>query len=254
MLKRRCDDYRDHLRQVFDYLLTNSAVLSHCSDMVLSCQMNKGSLDTARQRRQPGWKVSVEPNWMVLINDATVCGVQGRAKLIVGGHIEVRDGLLVNQSVAVCISLTPDEAVAAPNQYASEDLEGGQPVIVRRFHFDYDPSLMGNDRPRSHFQYGGRFQPGLVNVQNIRYRLYSSLDLPRIPFPPYDLVLTFDVFLSQFETPLSEIAEDSRWRSLVRMSEELWLNGYYRDVNRFLSGAQRSPTLYERLCEPVDWL
>lgn len=253
-LKRRCEDYRDHLKDVFEYLLANGLVRSHCSDMVPSCSANQSTLSTARMKKHTAWSVSVEPNWAVRIEHRALCGVQGRTKLVVGGVIRVTDGLLVRQSIAVCILLIPDQTLAASDEYASEDLVVGQPVVVRRFHFDYDPILQRKDRLHCHLQYGGVFRADLVQDENIRYRLYSSLDLPRIPFPPYDLVLAFDVFLKQLRTPLRQLTEEPRWRNLVRKSEQLWLEGYYKEVNHFLGSVNRSGTLYERLCCSTDWI
>jgi hypothetical protein len=199
-----------------------------------------------------GFDVSIDPNWEIQVDPCPIHGVNGVTKLIVGGAVSVGAGPALMQSIAVALLLESHESVPAKNNMQAERLARGEKVLVRRFHFDYDTSLKNPAYPRSHVQYGGKAARH-TSVSDVHYRLYS-IDLPRIPFPPFDLVLTLDFFLHQFQTPLQDMVEEARWINLVKESERLWLRGYYQEAADHLAPNDRSGTLYSKLSQHVDWI
>lgn len=78
--------------------------------------------------------------------------------------------------------------------------------------------------------------------------------MPRIPCPPFDLVLAVDFFLRQFATPLRDMVLESGWLKLVRESERLWLRGYFRELADHLAVNERAKTFYQRISDHVDWM
>jgi len=221
--------------------------------MYQSCVPIEAQLAAANRRRGfQGFSISLDPNWEIPIDPCPILGVKGDAKLVVGGRISVTREPIIEQSIALAILLEAGEHISLPNNKQSEALGKGDRVLIRRFHFDYDTGLGSPGYPRSHLQYGGKFS-GHIAVPNVQYRLYS-IDMPRIPFPPFDLVLALDFFLRQFQTPLKDMVEESRWLSLVKTSEHLWLRGYFQEVSDHLAPTERKTTFYKRISDHVDWL
>ena len=154
----------------------------------------------------------------------------------------------------MCLIHSPyeDPDTTKCQEYASIETPCGESEIVRRFHFDIDLELDKQDRPISHLQYGGDFSSNHVNHnQQINYRLYKAIDEPRLPSPPYNLTLILDLFLAQFATNASKIRKESRWRNLVKESEEFWLGCYFESIHNSFAGKRSKETLYEHLCRVV---
>jgi hypothetical protein len=248
----RCRDYLHHLYEVFTFLATYERVPIDVPEVHHSCAANASKLSAVRKVSKgfPGFGVSISPNWEIPTAPCPVLGVNGSATLIVGGEISVNRGPTLRQSIVIALLLEAQEHIGKVNNKQAEPLEEGERVLIRRFHFDYDTALASPGYPRSHLQYGGKFS-GHVPA-GAAYRLYS-LDLPRIPCPPFDLVLALDFFLRQFPTSLRDMVDESRWLKLVRESERLWLRGYFQEVAQHLDASDRSLTFYGRLSEHVDW-
>lgn len=252
--ENRCRDYLNHLFDVFSFLVRYSRVQTDVPTMHHSCVSTEAKLAAVKRRQKgfSGFGISLDPNWEIPLDPCPVHGVNGDAKLVIGGIIDVSKGPKIKQSIVIAILLEALEHVALPNSKQSEALAKGDRVLIRRFHFDYDTALASPCYPRSHLQYGGKFS-GHIAVPNVEYRLYA-IDMPRIPFPPFDLVLAIDFFLRQFQTPLQDMVEESRWLNLVKESERLWLRGYFQELADHLTPRDRKKTFYKRLSDHVDWI
>jgi len=248
----RCRNYLEHLYEVFKFLVAQPTIAANCPEMLASCSGLETSLAAHKASpRSRKWELDLKPNWEIPVLPNPVHGVPVAAKLIIGGRIQVSDVPHIDQSINASILVTAVRQIRRNSNAHAEPLRPGERAIIRRFHFDYDTALTGNDRPRSHLQYGGKFLPSVVQTRSIRYSLFSGLEFPRIPFPPYDLVLTLDLFLRQFSTPLSDLIRENRWVNLVKQSERLWLRGYFEEIAVCLRQANRP--VYSHLCEHVDW-
>lgn len=252
-LKTRCEEYRDNLFKAFVYLTTHNLVRQYGS-MLNSVSAARGVLSDAKRRSGYPWIVDVNPNWRIPVLDETVCGVPGNTELLVGGRIQVDDSRpKIEQSVNVCVLFTPKADVAETNGYGCSRLLRSHTYVVRRFHFDYDSSYIGNDRPRTHFQYGGTPQSEIRST-NMAYHLFSSLDIPRVPYAPYDIVLVLDLFLRQFRTPLEAVVADPKWKSVVCESERLWLTGYFGHLHQHINQNVARDPLHVCQTQHIDWM
>lgn len=251
-IKKRCDSYKTHLKDASIFLMNNSMIRRYAPYISISC----GIIYKGLSNKNTAWNVNLTPAWEIPVDPIggkTICGCPGEVKLVIMGAVNLRDDLEIEQSISVSILFTPDKDHDEENGYSCGPLSADQSVIIRHFHFDYDTTLKDNDRPRSHLQYGGH-DPSKYLKGAHQYRLFKSLELPRIPLPPLDPVLTLDLFLSQFNTPISNILEDKTWVNLVKTSEKLWLKGYYKELNEHLdSNDKNKGKLYQRQCEKVDW-
>ena len=196
------------------------------------------------------YTLSIKPNFAIeyvnpLLNNKSAC----KFYMCVGGMIEIRKSLLVSQSISLSIL------------YKSEsDLEkktadiwccpmfGTKYQVIRKFHFDFDGQLDCGQWPISHLQYGGKdlrdYMP--FNNSNINYELFSVLDTPRLPTPPYSLVLCFDMFLRSLETAASDLTKEKFWRESVVQAEKQWMVPFYKNALNFLEQrTDTNETLYD---------
>lgn len=250
--QNRCKAYLEHLHEVFSFLVTYGRVQIDTPQMYHSCATSESRLASDRRKKGPAsFSLSIEPNWEIPISPSPIHGIRGDASLIVGGTVSAGRGPTVQQSIVIALLLQASEKITLPNSNQAEALEKGDRVLIRRFHFDYDTTLKSPKYPRSHLQYGGKHS-GHIDLSDVQYRLYS-VDVPRIPFPPFDLVLVLDFFLRQFQTPLADMVEEARWLNLVRVSERLWLGGYFQQIASHLDQKGRTETYYKHISEHVDW-
>ncbi len=252
-IRSRCKDYRSHIKKAVQFLSKHNVVNKNCPEMYGSCQTMLSSLAVTPKKNNP-WRVEISQAWRIPVTKNKLCGAQGDSSLIITGYINTKNGKLQDQSISVSLILNPNKNQKEVNGYDSGKLVKNVPVVVRRFHFDYDLGIDENDRPRSHIQYGGKFEKDRIGIDNLQYRLFSSLETPRIPCPPYDLVLVVDLFLHQYETPLDQIKQEPEWQRLVKESEELWTKGYYCVLTNHLNSTGATESLYKRQCSHVDWI
>ena len=246
----RCNDYLDNLREAFRYLVARSIVREKCSGMHANCSDLLGQFSAAKGIKGD-WEVSIN-RWNIPVIDPTVCGVPGKTELLIQGIILTENLLLQRQCITASVLLEPNRDIQIGDGYDSPFLRQGEWYVVRRFHFDYDIRTDNDDHPRSHLQYGGNFHKDPEHSQ-IRYELFEKPKAPRIPYPPYDVVLCTDLFLRQFNTPISEIVDDSGWTGIVRKSEKLWVGNYYKELASYI-GQTDSVVLHKRQQKYVDWL
>jgi hypothetical protein len=95
----------------------------------------------------------------------------------------------------------------------------GRRVIVR-YHFDRANS--GQDGPRYHLQVGGNARPEEYCW------LPEPLDVPRLPFPPLDIVLGCEMIMANFfPDAYRDIRLDPLWRGAVRLAQSECHHDYY---------------------------
>jgi hypothetical protein len=162
--------------------------------------------------------------------------------LVVGGVIKLSNMTIVGSSISVSIAFVTGRCeTAAPameinRQSCCLPLCEDRLRIVRRFHFDFQPNEKG--KPQAHLQYGGVFQRSAF-PHEVHYCLEHFLETPRIPYFPMDFVLVLDMFIRNFNTPLSKWKTESRWRKLVKESEQFWLKKYMNDVALHLNSTDK---------------
>lgn len=248
VLSGRFGEYRDNLRKALRYL-ARSPLVNSCSGVQANCSSNEDILVQAKNNNRMQWYVNIN-NWKIPITTNDVCGAPGEAALYIEGYITTQNFPQLAQCITASVILTPSKNVNPSDGYDSPILKKGQDIVVRRIHFDYDPVAAGH--PRSHIQYGGNYDRGEQHSQ-VRYELFERPKEPRIPFPPYDIVLCMDLILRQFKTPLSPIVDDKPWIDICRESEKLLIKGYYLKLSNHISNTDGT-TLHQRQLEQVDWL
>jgi hypothetical protein len=249
-----CQQYLDHLKDLLIHVKTDRQIES--SGHVTRIDASRG-IDLVKAIKATKGKGNTSftiTGWEFELDSEIFCGPRGTTKLVFGGTIAIQNGRLKNQSFAVCITFEPKEQVGEPicSLHACHPINKTECEVVRRFHFDLDFDLEKRDRPLSHLQYGGKFDQSHMQTENtINYRLFKAIDSPRLPIPPYDPVLILDMFLKQCSTRQGGSLRSSKWQSLVKTSEELFLKRYFDAANKHLNKASRT-SLYDALCLPIQ--
>lgn len=189
--------------------------------------------------------LSIEPNITLEIQNIAAKNGQ-KFYICIGGIIEIENSILVNQSISLIVLYEIPDALSEQDakSWNCHTYAAGTHVL-RKFHFDIDKGIKGN-WPISHLQYGGSDNSSYINFKNeIQYQLYSPFDTPRIPHPPYSLVICLDVILRCFHTDASKITKESFWVDKVKESEEKWLAPFYENVLNHLKATGRKTTLWD---------
>lgn len=180
--------------------------------------------------------------WSITIPhlEIPICGkefAKHDPRFLIGGIIEAKEGKIVYSTFSISIIFTTktseessdNGSLNIPSCCLNENIEKRR--IVRHFHFDFQPK--SNKEPISHFQYGGKF-PEDEQFKDYHYCLEHKLKIPRIFFPPMDLVLVFDLIIREFNTPLEKWIDDPSWKKLVFQSQKLWWEEYWKESIKHL--------------------
>ncbi|EJN8560411.1 hypothetical protein V9K52_003038 [Vibrio alginolyticus] len=188
-------------------------------------------------------EISIDPN--IIFRYENPEGIGRKFHVSIGGVIKIKNSIITEQSLCIYLMLEhtsdcsdiPDEWKMYPPQ------EGFN--VLRKFHFDFDAKNDDDSKPKFHLQYGGSFEEKYLNLgSKIYYKIYSSLDTPRIPQQPYDIIMLLDFALREFNLRGGEITNEKRWNNIVIKSEKLWLKPYYENLIERLNCSSRSSPLH----------
>lgn len=232
--------YRDNLRKCLEYI-SNTPRLSSVIDPRIISRIKSSTQQLAFSSKLKKFNISFGPfeiNAIDLIN----CKHIPCAHISIGGEIKFDNIGNFYQAISLCVIAEPNCDVTAEDGFSLCQMDNGKSYIIRRFHFDIDAEQINGDRPVFHLQYGGNIQEQQKSKH--QYELISSIDLPRIPTIPLDLIQTLNLIFSQINTEIASSFQDPRWRSIVIENDEIWDDIYFSSMKK-RTGKQ---TLYERLC------
>ncbi len=246
------------LKSFFDYLKSRRGLVGRWPDL-------HGFAVDAHQRLsysdEREWRLDI-PYLRINANVSEQRSTPYDTYLLAGGQIRVDDSEIRRQTYSLCIVYALPQG-GTPRAGDSCCLHlGSSPVLVRKIHFDQhherDMTRDLGPRPRSHMQLGGRFDqsklyraaPGLV----YHYCLDNELKVPRVPYPPLDLILFLDFVLRTFKTGASDEVKEQKWIEHLKDSVRAFLADYCRELHAIVGGhaVGSLPTrgsLYEQVCE-----
>lgn len=232
--------YRDNLKDCLAYISANS-ILKKYIDARIIAQILQYQKQLNASAKLNSFNINFDP--IKLDADGIVnCGLIPNAHLSIGGEIRFDSTGKFYQAISLCFVALPSKDLTAADGYALSNMENGKTYIIRRFHFDIDASQVGGDRPIFHLQYGGNISE--KQKENHQYELISSIDLPRIPTIPLDLIQTLNLVFNQINTKMSSAFKQPAWRNIVIENDSIWDDIYFS----FLSSRNKKQTLYETLC------
>lgn len=185
-----------------------------------------------RRKKSPiGWRFSILPERPLVFN---ICKVNG-LELQIDVFCELEGlGNDINKHSMVLRVWSIDKNVSYREDIDAVALEGvlgscGWKRVMLRFHFDLRNQRVKHPEPRHHLQVGGA-------VESDEYCwLHPKIDVPRFQFPPMDLILVCEfILVNFFHERSSDFRKKPEWSSLVRKSQELFVNNYYTDCRSYL--------------------
>ena len=140
-----------------------------------------------------------------------------------------------------------DKTLSFRDEWDSDKLsdslaDGSSARVMLRLHFDRsDPD---QEAPVFHLQIGGHPR----NPQRELCWFPETVNIPRLLYPPMDLVLASEVVVANFFPSLFErLLETGEWTSLVNHSEAFLLESFYRKCHNECNEVSRSSrTLFDR--------
>lgn len=107
-------------------------------------------------------------------------------------------------------------------------VEQTQCRVIVRFHFDQRGAKVTKSEPIYHLQVGG-----VADAEENCW--FPNLKVPRLQFPPMDIILLSElVLVNFFDGDSRDIREQPEWKSLVRKSQNDFQDKYYRDFIPYL--------------------
>jgi hypothetical protein len=96
--------------------------------------------------------------------------------------------------------------------------------VMLRFHLDKRDPHVRKPEPLFHLQVGGTAR----DEENCW--LHKSIDVPRFYHPPMDIVLVSEfILVNFFDTESENLRKRPEWRSLVRKSQDIFQQDYFKD-------------------------
>jgi hypothetical protein len=252
-LLERSASYREQIANLCQVLRNSPVVRQHAPSVW------EGSLrllnDLRLMRHRDSFPLSISPNWKVELSDREVCGPRGRTELHFGGEIHFVDGALHRQALSVVILFRSDATI--DDLAGCPSLEEGVWHVVRRFHFDFDRSTVGDGKPLAHIQLGGQLFREYLDIDSareLRYDQFDQLDYPRLPWTITDMAIIMHAFLRQFPSDIASFIEGPVWSGCVMESERIWLKDFYRDTAEMMESEHRRMSQFDYTCaeQPFD--
>lgn len=240
-------DYRDHLIKSFSCISSHPIIRTNCPHITFYSGKIRDALKDFRDPTT--WKLSVDPPWAIPILDDGRHFSKDEASLLLSGILTVEDsvfGMYTFVSSILFKSVNNQAVTQIPLEEYAEHRHIYKDRLVRRFHFDLATGNNDTNKPLSHVQFGGNDR----GCTQYTYALSPRIGIPRIPYPPIDFIILFDMMLRQFKTKIHSGFYDSKeWINCVKKSEEMRIKEYYDLIEKYFNNDNHRKTLSSLYCE-----
>lgn len=234
------DKLYHHLRNAFNKLEGNVDYIPGADSRV------EQSVDKACRQLSNGnesdWTLKSDPYLIFNLNsERDFANGNGQARL--GGNINVSDGHYEMFSCSLILAVQhPSENDDLPKgldhcciETGKDEIENSFFHILDRVHWDIDTGDDDDERkPVCHFQVGGEVSDNAFNESFEKYHYCSNgLDKPRIPHPPMDPILVFNMLINQYHS--LESFNQSQWAGIVDKGEAALWERYYDSTQGMVS-------------------
>jgi len=121
------------------------------------------------------------------------------------------------------------------------DRIGSYKRVMFRCH--YDTCSHGQHAPIFHLQFGGHPRHDEL------YWFPHTLELPRFPSPPVDLILACELVVATFFPSVHrKLCQDGNWTSMIQESELFFMNKFYEVCKNYLNHPPQHQTLLDHIC------
>ncbi|MFQ2509634.1 hypothetical protein ACK31R_17495 [Aeromonas caviae] len=237
--------YKDNMKEFNQFMLSKHEITSLLGGDTGHMYNNQRVLNSAAK----GNNISVEvPSFDLTLLAPIQCGAKTDSYLSIGGYASFNTDGIVEQSISVCIKIRPHTDIEPNISFGTGSIESSRQHIIRRFHFDIDSNQKRSDRPISHIQYGGNIKDSQKGESS--YHLISSIDLPRIPSIPLDIIQVMNFVMLQFENNLTKTFQTPAWRNIVVNNDKIWKKFYFE---KLMNSVDKRKTFYEWSCSPITF-
>lgn len=234
------DKLFSHLEKAFDKLDNNSEKIPSAGHQVES------SLDGARRQLEDGdednWKLEIDPFLVFnLTSERDFADGNGQARI--GGNINVCEGEYKMFSTTLILAIKhpmeEDNNLSDDwDQCCIESREGeiGEEFyhVLERFHWDIDTGDEEDERkPACHVQVGGCVSDSAFETYENYHYCSNGLDKPRIPHPPMDPTLIFNLLIDQYHS--MESFNQAQWAGVVHRAEETLWESYFEATHGMIN-------------------
>jgi len=251
MERDKYGEYKQHLKNAFLFIARDRQIqlnTPHLRNYAsrLASQLGEGNDDN--------WLLSINPPWNLDIQNDQRSFQENEAYLLLSGVINVTNSDFGFYSIVASIVFkkqvdSSTSMLMIPYSEYGECNHLYTDRLSRRFHFDLATGKDKKNKPLSHIQFGGNE----TIFPSTNYHLNPRVEIPRIPYPPLDFIIMFDMILRQFKTKLNtKFYNNQGWVDIVKTSEQFRLINYYTNITNYLS-SRRKFTLSEKLCDENDF-
>lgn len=234
------DELFTHLKKSFNKLDKNSQKIPNAG------HQTENSLDNARRQLENGcknnWELSLDPFLVLNLNsDRDFADGNGQARF--SGNINVSDGSydMFSSTLILAIKHPADNNDRFLNDWGQcciesneDEIEGEFYHVLERFHWDIDTGDEEDERkPACHVQIGGCVSGSTFEEYENYHYCSNGLDKPRIPHPPMDPTLIFNMLIDQYQSV--ESFDQAQWRGVVYRGEETLWNPYFEATHGMIS-------------------
>ncbi len=251
-------EYKKLLSHFFFHMHTSREINASNTNLSdLSIKLYSGLKKT-----DENWSCTLNPSWIIPITKNKYFIENYAAYLVIGGEIEVDNNNFKKFNFYISIIRRSKSSDPNNSKYLSccERDHYNEPRVVRRFHFDTGAGIPELLETKSHLQFGGICHEKLAVYEyerkDIHYCLDNKLYIPRLPYPPLDIITLLDIILRQFNTSIDHAFERKKeWIKLVSRSEDFRLKKYYNQINNYFKQKEvgtrkvNPKTLFQNLCE-----
>lgn len=226
------DELYQHLKNAFTKLDNNSEKIPGAGDLVeLSLHNARRQLDRGNENT---WTLELSPS-LVFKLDTNRDFPNGNGQARLGGIIKVSDGKyhMFSSSLVLAVQHPLDEDESLPEGLdhcciatGKDEAEGTFYHILDRVHWDIDTGDEEDERkPVCHVQLGGKVSASAFDSHEGYHYCSNGLDKPRIPHPPMDPILVFNMLINQYQS--LESFNQRQWAGVVNDGEAALWKPYY---------------------------
>lgn len=226
---------------LYEYILPAVEKLKNNEDNIPGGRRIETSLDNAYRQLDEGdesnWELKLDP-YLIFDVESSRDFPNGHGQIRIGGNIEVENGEYqkFSSSLILAVQEPDDEEQSLPsgldhccvnNSSTNDGSLSNFYHILERIHWDIDTGDDDDEaKPVCHVQVGGNIPDSAFDTDWEKYHYCSNnLDKPRIPHPPMDCILIFNLAIEQYES--LESFHQSEWEGIICKGESALWNPYY---------------------------
>ena len=229
-LRRRLNSIRDRMQRI---LAGNAGqILDEAAEQVRVRAEAAKKRYRASRRSNPTWGFAISPDRPLEFQEVVSKGLKFRVDLFCDLAWSHPSGTLTSPRNLVVRVWSREESLVFRPEWDSEHvidrIQEHRGRVMVRYHFDL--ANEGQEGPKHHIQTGG----GTSGHEVCWF--VESVDLPRIPHPPLDLLLACEMVAANFfPAEYRQIRRDPTWVGSLRLAQANCYHEYFQQCSRTIT-------------------